>query len=128
MGDAAHRNVSDHADVIAQTLATAGGHLAIGFGDARLYNDAGWLSGCVPDQIKAECIAAGVPVIDSRALPVDVICRLSVQGPMIAVGREPDPPPWHALSYAPLAQVAATYRNAGAEVLNLDVPDGELAA
>jgi hypothetical protein len=39
---------------------------------------------------------------------------------MIAVGEPPSPPPYHALSYAPLDIVAAAYRAAGAEVWNLD--------
>ena len=41
------------------------------------------------------------------------------RGAMVAVGRPPDPAPWHALSFAPLDRVAAAYREAGAEVLNL---------
>tara|TARA_R110000787_G_scaffold51907_8_gene122609 strand:+ start:997 stop:1182 length:186 start_codon:yes stop_codon:yes gene_type:complete len=44
---------------------------------------------------------------------------LSASGPMIAVGREPDPQPWHALSFAPLSEVARAYAAAGAEVCNL---------
>ena len=61
---------------------------------------------------------------------------LAVEGPMIAVGKAPDPRPWHFLSHAPaasrkcsafrcaarfgeLAHVAALYHAAGAEVLNV---------
>ncbi|MGH2891089.1 MAG: hypothetical protein ACRDNJ_15835, partial [Solirubrobacteraceae bacterium] len=36
-----------------------------------------------PDQIKTECAAAGLPVIDSRIVPFDVVWRLAVPGPMI---------------------------------------------
>jgi DNA-binding transcriptional LysR family regulator len=60
-------------------------------------------------------------LIDSRMVEFDEVVRLSVKGPMVAVGREADPPPWHALSFAPLCVVADAYRAAGAEVFN--VPD-----
>ena len=46
---------------------------------------------------------------------------------MIAVNGEPSPRPWHGLAYAPLAAVAAAYRKAGAEVINVPEdtePDG----
>jgi hypothetical protein len=42
---------------------------------------------------------------------------------MIAVGRDASPPPWRALSYAPLHVVAAAYHEAGAEVFNLPMPE-----
>ncbi len=61
-------------------------------------------------------------MIDSRSVPFKVVYDLAVRGPMIAVGRAPDPEPCGALSYAPLAVVAEAYRAAGAEVLNLDPP------
>lgn len=115
----ARRDYDDH---IARALATTGGHLAIGRGGATLYFENGWLSGADEEQIKAECIAAGLPVIDSRAVPFDVVYDLAVRGPMIAVGRAPSSEPWGALSYAPLGVVAQAYRAAGAEVLNLDAP------
>ncbi len=54
-------------------LATEGGHLAIGQGGATLYFDRGWLSGCIPDAIKAEAVDAGLPVIDSRGLPFEAV-------------------------------------------------------
>jgi hypothetical protein len=41
---------------------------------------------------------------------------LACAGPMVAVGEEPSPRPYHALSYAPLIEVATAYRAAGAEV------------
>ncbi len=49
------------------------------------------------------------------------IVRLAVRGPMVAVGEEASPPPYHALSFAPLGVVAQPYRAAGAEVFN--IPD-----
>ncbi len=109
----------EYGDYIARALATAGGHLSIGRGGATLYFERGWLSGCHPEQIKAEAIAAGLPVIDSRDVPFDAVYDLAVRGPMIAVGEPPGDPPYHALSYAPLAVVAEAYRAAGAEVFNL---------
>jgi len=38
---------------------------------------------------------------------------------MVAVSEEASPPPYHALSFAPLSVVAEAYRAAGAEVFNL---------
>jgi len=116
----------DYADFITRALATPGGHLAIGRGGATLYYDRGWLSGCIPDQIKAEAIAAGLPVIDSRELSFELVWDLAVRGPMVAVGELASEPPYHALSYAPLAVIADVYRAAGAEVFNLD-PAGACA-
>lgn len=113
-----------YAGYIAQALATPGGHLDIGRGSATLHFGDGWLSGCLPDQIKAEAIAAGLPVIDSRDLAIEQVCGLVLAGPMVAVNRAPDAQPWNALSFAPLAVVADAYREAGAEVRNLEPSDG----
>jgi len=41
---------------------------------------------------------------------------------MAAVGEDPSPPPYHALSYSPLAVLANAYRAAGAEVFNIAGP------
>ena len=38
---------------------------------------------------------------------------------MTAVGKPPDPRPWHSLSDAPLAHVAGLYHAAGADVSNV---------
>jgi hypothetical protein len=99
---------------IAQAKATKGGHLHIGRGGFTLCYGSSRLSGYGPDHIKALCIAAEVPVIDSRPAPIDLVAKISVSGPMIAVNAEPDRHPWHAFSYAPLGAVAAAYRKAGA--------------
>ena len=112
---------SSYAEYIARALATEGGHLSIGRGGFVLHFGCGArLSGYDCDIIKAECITAGLPVIDSRMVPFDAVAKLAIRGPMTAVGEPPSPPPYHALSYAPLAIVAAAYRTAGAEVWNLD--------
>ena len=71
------------------------------------------------EPIKAACIEAGLPVIDSRGVAFDAVARLVIRGPMVAVGAPPDPPPHGPFSYVPLAAVAAAYRAAGAEVVNL---------
>lgn len=105
---------------IREALTTEGGHLAIGRGGFTLYFARGaYLSGHDCETIKVACIAAGLPVIDSRALPFEVVCDLAVRGPMVAVGEPPSRPPWGAFSYAPLVAVADAYRAAGAEVWNL---------
>jgi hypothetical protein len=82
------------------------------------------LSGYDCEQVKACCIAAGLPVIDSRMVAFEDVVRLAVRGPMAAVGEEASPPPYHAPSYAPLAVLANAYRAAGAEVCNISVPAG----
>ncbi|MDE1905148.1 MAG: hypothetical protein KGH75_01675 [Rhodospirillales bacterium] len=107
---------------IQDAMATLGGHLCIGRGGYTLYGT--WrLSGYDCDVVKATCIAAGLPVIDSRSIPFDQVATLSVLGPMVAVGRAPDAKPWHSFSYAPLGAVAAAYRKAGAEIHNIAEAD-----
>ena len=109
----------EYEEYIARALATQGGHLSIGRGGATLYFERDWLSGCHEERIKAEAIAAGLPVIDSRSVPFDLVFDLAVRGPTVAVGEPPSPPPYHAFAYAPLAVVAEAYRAAGAEVFNI---------
>jgi hypothetical protein len=107
-------------DYIVSALRTEGGHLSIGRGGFTLHYARGaMLSGYDCETIKACCIAAGVPVIDSRMVAFEDVVRLAVRGPMAAVGEEPSPPPYHAFSYAPLVAVAEAYRGAGAEVFNV---------
>jgi hypothetical protein len=104
---------------VARALATPGGHLDIGRGGFTLHYQNARLSGYDCDVIKAVAVAAGLPVIDSRMVPFELSAVLAVNGPMIAVNTEPSPRPWHALAYAPLAAVAAAYRKAGAEIINI---------
>ena len=106
---------------IARALVTVGGHLAIGRVGFTLWYDRGCrLAGYEVEPIKAACIAAGLPVIDSRSVPFEAVSRLAVGGPMVAVGEEPGEPPYGALSCAPLAAGPAAYRKAGAEVHYLE--------
>ena len=115
----------DYDDHIASALGTEGGSLSIGRGGFTLYYAHGArLSGYHCEQVKACCIAAGLPVIDSRLVAFEDVVRLAVRGPMAAVGEEASPPPYHALSYAPLAVLADAYRAAGAQVFKLPVPAG----
>jgi hypothetical protein len=113
------RAAFSYAGYIEQAKQTAGGHLHIGRGGFSLHFGTSRLSGYDCDHIKALCITAGLPVIDSREAPIEIVAKLAVSGPMIAVDRDPDPHPWHALAYAPLGAVAAAYRRAGAEVFNI---------
>ena len=116
-----HR-AADYDAYIARALATAGGHLSIGRGGFSLYFGRGaHLSGYDCETIKTACIAAGLPVIDSRMVDFAIVAGLAINGPMIAVGEPPSAPPYHAFSYAPLDVVAAAYRTAGAEVWNLEL-------
>ncbi len=104
---------------IARALRTPGGHLSIGRGGFLLHYEHARLSGHDCDVIKDAAVAAGLPVIDRRTLPFDLAAHLAVRGPMIAVNEPPSPRPWHGLAYAPLEAVAAAYRRAGADVINI---------
>lgn len=106
-------------DYLARTVATRGGHLSIGRGGFILHFEHSRLSGYDSEIIKAAAIAAGLPVIDSRMVPFDLAAKLAIHGPMIAVNADPSLRPWHSLAFAPLAAVAAAYRKAGAEIINL---------
>jgi hypothetical protein len=115
-----HPTLREYDDYIAGALRTEGGHLSIGRGGFTLcYAPGARLSGYDCESIKACCIAAGLPVIDSRMVAFEYVVRLAVSGPMVAVGEEASAPPYHALSYAPLAVLANAYRAAGAEVFTI---------
>jgi hypothetical protein len=112
--------------LIDRALASRGGHLGIGHAGFHLEWEGGWLSGYRCDEMKEACIARGLPVVDNRRVPFGALARIVIGGPMVAVGRPADPPPWHALSYAPLAVVATACRAAGADIRN--IPDADLEA
>lgn len=121
---------SHHQTYIDQALATPGGHLSIGRGGFSLHFGQGArLNGYDIVTIKAECIAAGLPVIDSLGVDYERVADIAVRGPMVAVGCEPDPQPWGALSLVPLQHVAAAYAAAGAEIWNMPdiAPDPSVA-
>jgi hypothetical protein len=108
-------NLEDYGEYIMSALQTKGGHLSIGRGGFILWFGRGCrLSGDDCEHAKACCIAAGLPVIDSRMVAFEDVVRLAVNGPMVAVGEEASPPPYHALSFAPLGVVGEAYRAAGA--------------
>jgi hypothetical protein len=114
------QSTSDYSADIYAALATQGGHLSVGRGGFTLhYRNGATLSGFGCEATKAQCIAAGLPVIDGRCVAFDVVAYLTLAGPLVAVGRDPEPAPWHGLSYAPLRVVAARYAAAGAEVSNI---------
>jgi hypothetical protein len=111
----------DYATYITRALATEGGHLVIGRGGFTLsFGPGATFSGYDIEPMKNACITAGLPVIDSRLMDFGVVVRLAINGPLVAVGQAPDEPPYQAYSYAPLAVVAKSYREAGALVWNLD--------
>ena len=116
-------SLQDYGKYITSALQTEGGHLSVGRGGFILWFGRGArLSGYDCEHIKACCIAAGLPVIDSRTVAFEDVVRLAVREPMVAVGEEASLPPYHALSFAPLRVVAQAYRAAGAEVFNLCDP------
>lgn len=115
----------DDADAIERALAVDGGHLFLGeAGFTLAYQRGTTLSGYDVAAIKAACIAAGLPVIDSRGLGFETALHLAIHTPMIAVGEPADAQPWHAMAHAPLHHVAALYHAAGAEVDNLPAVTG----
>ena len=78
---------------IARALTTPGGHLSIGRGGFTLHFENARLEGYDCDTIKAAAIAAGLPVIDTRSAPFELIAKLVVKGPMVAVNAPPGPRP-----------------------------------
>lgn len=115
-----HPTTSRYQPDIDAALKTPGGHLSIGRGGFALhYGNGARLLGYDIEPLKSECIAAGLPVIDSLCVPFSAVAKLAVSGPMIAVGRDPDPEPWHSLSFASLQAIARNYAAAGAEVWNV---------
>jgi hypothetical protein len=120
-------NNHDYSADIAKALRTEGGHLFIGRGGFSLHYANGYLSGYACETVKAQAVAAGLPVIDSRRVEFDAVTKLVVEGPLVAVGRAPDPKPWLPFSYAPLIEVARAYAAERAEVYNLPL-DGAGAA
>lgn len=123
----ASSTTSHYQPYIDQALATEGGHLSIGRGGFGLHFGQGArLSGYDIETIRAECIAAGLPVIDSLSVGFGHVADISIRGPMVAVGRDPDPQPWGALSFAPLQHVAAAYAAVGARIWNIpDIGPGD---
>ena len=107
---------------IKQALETPGGHLSIGEYGATLHYGDCRCSGFNGDEIKAQAIAAGLPVIDTRGMPRDAMTRLAIAAPLIAVNRQPDELPWDGISHARLDLVAEAYRRAGADVSNVATP------
>ena len=104
---------------IALALSTEGGHLGVGRGGATLfYGPDVSISSYDIEPIKNECIRAGLPVIDSRLVDFGKVAQILINGPFVAVGQLPDPPPYHALSRAPLAYVAEAFLAAGGIVWN----------
>ena len=116
----AQAQATTQAGYVRQALAVEGGHLFLGPNGAVLHFAPGARASGFPcEAIKAACLAAGLPVIDCRAAPFRRLYAVVVEGPAVAVGKPPDPRPWHSLSDAPLAHVAALYHAAGAEVSNV---------
>lgn len=93
------KTTTDYSPDIAAALATPGGHLSIGCGGFTLhYSNGAMLSGYDCEAIKTQCIAAGLPIIDSRCVAFDLVVQPTLGGPLVAVGREPEPAPWSSLS------------------------------
>lgn len=108
------------AEYLADALAVEGGHLFIGGGGWFLRYAAGaTLHAYDLAAMKARCAAAKLPVIDILRGPGCLPLMAPALLPMVAVGRPPDSEPWCPSFYAPLRHVAALWREAGAEIINL---------
>lgn len=108
---------------IALAIATPGAHLQVGPAGYALYCGSGIVVGGADcDPVKAACIAADLPVIDCRGLDTHALHWIVDTVPIAAVDVPVSPLPWGPLSFAPLAVVAALFRVAGAEVLNIEEP------
>jgi hypothetical protein len=106
--------------LIERAKETAGGHLTVGRGGFTLhFGEGSTLSGYDIDKMKALCIDAGLPVIDSRCVEFDKVAELAISGPMVAVGSAPKFFLSRAFSYVSLAEWVASYRAAGAEIHNM---------
>lgn len=115
-----HTQAQAQASTVQQALAVEGGHLFLGLdGTVLRFAPGARVSGFPCEAVKAVCLAAGLPVIDCRAVPFRRLYAVVVEGPMVAVGKPPDPRPWHSLSDAPLAHVAAFHHAIGAAVFNV---------
>ncbi len=109
------------ADAIRNALATEGGHLLVEARSYTLHLEGGaTLSGFRIEAFKAACVAAGLPVIDTRTLDPVAAFLLVGRTPMVAINRPADPPPWTATTWASLRDTARLFRTGGAKVLNLD--------
>ena len=120
-------------EYITKALTVPGGHLSIGRGGFSLHFKRGaTLSGYDIEDMKARCLARGLPVIDTREVPLDILSVEIIRNPLIAVDEEPDPEPWCCIDKAPLAEMARRYRDLGAFVANIALdgaaaPSGEEA-
>ena len=110
----------DVADCILQALASEGGHLEVSrFGHTLHYGRDRETDQGEVEELKRTCLAAGLPVIDTRDVPANLLGWLALSRPLVAVGRPADPRPWETLSFAPLRHVAKLYWDVGAEVSNM---------
>jgi hypothetical protein len=100
------------------------GYLTIGRGGWTLHHSRhGWTSGYGADTSGTVRAARrlGVPVIDSRTVPDDLI-GLTLPAPIPAHPDmdEPDAPPWGSFAKAPLPVIEALYHRMGATLDNVD--------
>ncbi|TRD17299.1 hypothetical protein [Palleronia caenipelagi] len=116
-----HGKIRSDMEIIRNALSTTGAYISVGRGGAYVH----FGQGCTlshPGGLEHLATArvlrrAGLPLIDTTT--VDRPERI-MSLPMVAVGREPDLPPWHALSYVPLSAYAARAIKLGARVESLE--------
>jgi hypothetical protein len=113
-----------HQEYIQRALHTEGGHLSIGRYGATLHYDCGCrISGLWDEEILPLALAAGLPVLDNRPMPIEDVIRVVIGGPLVAVGEPADDLSedgcYHSLNRAPLVYVARLYKEHGGFVANV---------
>src|SRR5712672_74233 len=83
-----------YGDYVTSALRTEGGHLSIARGGFTLHFGRGArLSGYDCESFKACCIAAGLPVIDSRMVAFEDVARLAALDPQCPLAVDADERP-----------------------------------
>jgi hypothetical protein len=111
-------------NVLALARNSTGGHVGVGRGGTTInYTNAyGGRSSHTADSVptlRALAAEEGVPYVDTTGVEFDTAARVAIRGAMVAFGEDHGDPPYHCLSYAPLAVWCEVWRLAGAIVENI---------
>lgn len=123
-------SIKSHLHTVRSVLATKDaycvvshtGDVSVQYEEQQSYN--GLYSHCSVTGMSLDWAAAfirlGVPVIDCQPADFARLCKVSISGPMIAVGHQSvDKGKYGALNYQSLRTVATSYQQAGCVVTNL---------
>jgi hypothetical protein len=111
-------SIKSDVDTLRKCIAD-GGYASIGRGGWGIHYHNGTLSGYggIDSPEMQACLMLGIPIVNTRDADISV-AYLACKMPIIAVGKAPDAPPWHGMSYAPLDYVFGKLSEAGALVYN----------